>query len=596
MTIGGLPFLLATSQQNPMRRATAPFRRERIDNEREPGEQSLDPDVWTRSQSSYHYGAGQVSQEPLETQAAVARFRYDRSAGVDVWTPGQLSLLNATVNKNPDVAATQVATSVGGSALHATGTVLEHVTMGGSVTAVTWGGASAITSLDTDGKDYYAATAVGIYSGALPSGAGSKLWDTGATCVARFVKSRLMAGIGASIYELVGGSPPTLPTALYTHPVSDWTWTDITEGPDGIYVAGYSGNNSTIYKITPTSDLSGLNPPVEVAALPRGEVVYALYGYLGSFIGVGTSKGFRVAQLDGSGNLTLGPLLFGGAVYSMLGLGEYLYVGSGSVPNGATSTGPGVYRVDLSAEIDQGRFAYAPDLTGGASGAVRGVTTCGSCIWFTVDGVGLFAQDTSHYVTQGWMFPGRIRMGTTVNKVWRSLDLTGSAPTDTQVQAFGSGTGVGDPVTDWYPMGSMTPASGDVTVGMTGALPQPAPQAHLAFRLDSDGDDTPVLTAYGVRALPAPARSRLIELPLLCFDTETTRNGRRTGQLGGSFLRRVAIEELEDSGSVIQYRDLTTGEARTVVIERVEFARISPPSRQSDGAGGVLTVTLRTVS
>lgn len=596
MVIGGLPFLFATSAQNPMRRATAPFRRERVDNEREPGEQSLDPDTWTRSQSSYHYGAGQVSQEPLETQAAVARFRYDRSAGVDVWTPGQVSLLNATANKNADAAATQVATSVGGAALHATGTVLEHVTMGGTVTAVTWGGAGVITALDTDGKSYYASTDAGIYSGALPTGAGSKVWDTGAATVARFVKSRLMAGIGPSLYELVGGSPPTLPSPIYTHPVSDWTWTDITEGPGGIYVAGYSGNNSTIYKITPDADLTGLNPPVEAAALPRGEVVYALYGYLGTFIGVGTSKGFRVAQLDQYGNLQLGPLLFSGAVRSMIGLGEYLYVGSATVPNGATSTGPGVYRVDLSAEIDQGRFAYAPDLTGGTSGAVRSVTTCGSCIWFTVDGVGLFAQDTAHYVNQGWLFPGRIRMGTTVDKVWRSLSLAGTTTTGTSVVAFGSLTGNGDPATDWYVLGSRSPASGDVTLGMTGGFPRTHPQAYLAFRLDSTGDDTPVLTAYGVRALPAPTRSRLIELPLLCFDTEVTRNGRRTGQLGGSYRRRTAIEALEDEGAVIQYRDLTTGEARTVVIDQVRFDRISPPSRQSDGAGGVLTVTLRTVT
>ena len=44
--IGGLPFLFATSDQNPYRRETADFRRQRVDTERNPGEQSLDSGYW----------------------------------------------------------------------------------------------------------------------------------------------------------------------------------------------------------------------------------------------------------------------------------------------------------------------------------------------------------------------------------------------------------------------------------------------------------------------------------------------------------------------------------------------------------------------
>jgi hypothetical protein len=42
----------------------------------------------------------------------------------------------------------------------------------------------------------------------------------------------------------------TLPTAHYTHPQTDWTWTTISEGPNAIYVGGYSRKNSSIYKMT----------------------------------------------------------------------------------------------------------------------------------------------------------------------------------------------------------------------------------------------------------------------------------------------------------------------------------------------------------
>jgi hypothetical protein len=45
-SIGGLNFLFATSATYPIKRETARFRRERIDTERNPGEQSLDSGYW----------------------------------------------------------------------------------------------------------------------------------------------------------------------------------------------------------------------------------------------------------------------------------------------------------------------------------------------------------------------------------------------------------------------------------------------------------------------------------------------------------------------------------------------------------------------
>ena len=61
-SIGGLDFLFATSKENPMRRETSKFRRERIDTQRDPGENSLDSGLWVRSQASWHYGAGLSSR------------------------------------------------------------------------------------------------------------------------------------------------------------------------------------------------------------------------------------------------------------------------------------------------------------------------------------------------------------------------------------------------------------------------------------------------------------------------------------------------------------------------------------------------------
>ena len=57
-SIGDLTFLYGISDQYPFLRQTAEFRRQRIDTERNPGEQSLDSGYWLRSQQSWHYGSG----------------------------------------------------------------------------------------------------------------------------------------------------------------------------------------------------------------------------------------------------------------------------------------------------------------------------------------------------------------------------------------------------------------------------------------------------------------------------------------------------------------------------------------------------------
>ena len=57
-----------------------------------------------------------------------------------------------------------------------------------------------------------------------------------------------MYGGGPSVYELVGGTPPTLPTPLFTHPNAAWEWTSFAEGPAAIYAAGRAGGSSQIYR------------------------------------------------------------------------------------------------------------------------------------------------------------------------------------------------------------------------------------------------------------------------------------------------------------------------------------------------------------
>ena len=97
--IGPLPFLLANREEEPYIRESTPAKRDRFDSARDAGENSLDSRLWIRSWTSWHLGAGQAQAEPLEQSPEVARFRFSRSAGMDVWTAGHMSLLRQPVER-----------------------------------------------------------------------------------------------------------------------------------------------------------------------------------------------------------------------------------------------------------------------------------------------------------------------------------------------------------------------------------------------------------------------------------------------------------------------------------------------------------------
>jgi len=90
IAIGGQPFLLASSDKYPYQRQTATYRKQQFDNTKEVGEQSFEG-WWLRSQSSFHNGAGINYLDPYVSENV--QYRFFDSEGVDVWTPGQATLL-----------------------------------------------------------------------------------------------------------------------------------------------------------------------------------------------------------------------------------------------------------------------------------------------------------------------------------------------------------------------------------------------------------------------------------------------------------------------------------------------------------------------
>ena len=174
-----------------------------------------------------------------------------------------------------------------------------------------------------------------------------------------YVKDRIVMAVNNKIYEFAS-SASALPTATYTHPDSDVVFTSITASGTAIYVAGFSGIQSFIYKFTlstSTGAMPSLTSAITAAEMPEGEKIYKIEYYLGYML-IGTSKGIRVATVDDAGSITYGPLMVETTqpCYDFSFRDRFAWAATGVAGEG------GVIRIDLGNELDTLRFAYANDL------------------------------------------------------------------------------------------------------------------------------------------------------------------------------------------------------------------------------------------
>lgn len=616
VAIGGQLFLSAYSDERPYVRGLAPIRKDQFDNGREPGEQSL-ANWWLRSQSTFIGGEGLLYQDPDPVAQSNLQNRhsiqYGHSVGLNPWTNGKLTLLRATTQRVADATGQNhyvVGWKNGGvdSFYSAFGTNLKSDD-GTTTTTITYGGANNIVSLASDGTKYYAADSVGIWSG-TGTGAGSKLWNTGsANVVVGWAKGRLMAGIDNKVYELVGGAPPTLPTPKFTHLNSSFVFTAITEGVGAIFMSGYAGNQSAIYKFT--LDTSGNVPTlasggVQACQLPMGEIVLSMNCYLGSFIGIGTNRGFRVGQVDDqTGDIVYGPLIFTvpstvtTGVTAIAAYDRFFFVGMTNGIDGSS----GLYRVDLSQPIyDTGvssslKFAYATDLQTHLTGAVTGVTNFGTSDRMVIGQVGQGAYLESATVLEptGYFQTGRIRYSTLESKIFKFLTVKLANP------YFGTlAASVIDPTGTQSSVYSVSEGSGQYMNDIGLASPSTAVE-WLQVRMDFTRSGVnsalgPEVNGWQLKAVPGAIRQRIFTVPLMCFDRESDNNGQWDGYEGRTLDRLEAFEQVAQKGDAVVFQDLNLQRSWTVIIDDYEFKQSAQPAYNSNGYGGYLTVQMRTIA
>lgn len=612
--IGGLPFFYAISDQRPYIRQTAPFRKEQFDNGNEPGEQSL-TGWWLRSQSSFHNGSGINFYDPSAGETVLHRF--NDSKGVNVWTKGQATLLRDTTQSHQTTGDIETNgrtwqslrsikwSTYEGVLLHDEYDV-DKIDSNGNVTDFidyNTGTDSEVYAICDDGTFAYwitnTSTKKTVYKKALTansSTANTSMFDeigTISNAVMEYVKNRIVMAADNKVYEFAP-TASAMPTAIYTNPNSSHVYTSITSSGPAIYLAGYNGNQSAIEKYTlstSTGSMPTLTSAITAAELPTGELCHAIKYYLGRML-IGTSKGIRVAEVsDQDGSLSYGPLIVETSqpVYAFAVRANFAWA--------TTNVGgePGLTRIDLNNEIEPLRFAYANDIYyAGVSG--KKTTACaliGSTdrMAFSTNAGYVYLESASTLLTSGYLKTGNIRYNTLEPKNFRRIVGRGE---------FNKGSMSISTVTeDSTEYDHITYDSSVPPQEVSTTQPEDA-QEFVAFKFSLYRDGTtsslgPTFKGYQVKATIATPRQRVLKFPVYCFDVETDRFNVVTGYEGRALSRLRGLEDVEASGDVLIWQDLTSGEQRQVTIEQLSFTRLTPPDKRFSGFGGIIEMTLRTV-
>lgn len=623
IAIAGLPFFISPLDDSPYRRVTAQYRKQQIDQSREPGEQTL-TGWWLRSQSSFHFGQGIKFFEPIQDESL--RFQYTASKGMDVWTRGQATLLkkcNTThlitggirSNGRPWQYTRSIKWNGTNGILLSDEYDVDKIAADGTVTHFidyNSGTDDPVFAICDDGVYAYwvtnktagGANKIHVYKKALT--ADSTVSPTlmfNATgivvtnAVMEYTKERIVMAANDSVYEFAT-SATALPTAVYTHKDPDHIFTSITSSGAAIYVSGYSGIQSNIYKFTleATGAMPTLSQAITAAEMPVGERVFKISYYLG-YMCIGTSEGVRIAQVsEQDGSIAYGPLIFETTqpVYDFAFRDKFIWCATG------VDGQAGVTRINLGQELTQLVFAYAWDLYDPTDTLGHYTTGCAflgdtNRLAFCNAGNGVdgkvYLESATELLPSGTLRTGYIRYNTLEGKIFKIL----TPRINTADGAFG--------------MESITAEGGAFDIG-TFSQGQTVPdvnisypvgaQEYLGFRFtmyrsSSDATKGPLFTGYQIKALPAIPRQRLIQYPVMCYDHEMDKFNNEVGYEGSAYARMSQLESVENIGDTIRIEDFRTGENYIGLIEEMDFINRTPTDKRFSGYGGLLLVTIRSV-
>ena len=498
--------------------------RDSTDDSTSPGEGAINPGgLWRRGQDSWHFGAGQQYADTAEAKD----YQFYKSKGIDVWTKGQVSLLNATklslsnasTSQHMVVCGTRVYVALNNDVKFTTDPYASSPTWTAVVDEA--GGTAAptgtVAAMATDGNKVYLAYPSDGIRQVVPS-------------VDPAIISNTKFATGSDSYYMLGFAKNFM-FGAYDHDLhvldasggksfaiepddTAFRFVGVATGQNAVYAAGFSGEKSLVYKITITA-AGLLDKGIVALELPTGEIVSSISGYLG-FILIGTNKGVRYCSTDAQSNLVAGPIIpTSGPVRKFTSEDRYTYF-TWSNYDGVSS---GLGRLDLSTFVAPNQPAFATDLMYTSTNNVLSVATFNSKRLFCVSGIGVIAEDSSALVASGEIESGTYRWGIPDRKFVAKVD-TRATPLVGSITQYLNVDDTG------YVQLNTWSSVGDTENTVNGSDSH-AIEASFKFALARDATVTstgPTMTRWMSRAYVAPFRSQQFVVPILLHNTIRVRD------------------------------------------------------------------------
>lgn len=598
VTIAGIPFNMKPTQENPWLWTVKEDRRDQFDNSREAGEQSFGY-WWLRSQSTYHGGAGQTFSDTGTVDPAIARTRFYSSTGMNVFsTQGQ-------VTPYPAASSTAISTIVRAVPFVRSGVNKIAVARGDNDTVDFYNvspyafdqnvslteAATVCRDIATDGERLF----VAINNKIIRIDAAGAQVDIATLTFTKavrlgYAKQRLILTHGGSVYE-VDTDPGAPPVALgagqlkFTVKTPNWQFSDIADGPNAIYLAGFAGLTGQIYRIgeTESGGTLTLGAGALSMSLPTGEIPYALQFYVNSLFVIGTSSGARVGNFTPYGAPQYGALSFDREPVRAVGA-----LASTAILGGDSAT----WFLDLGNQIDQaGRYPYAhyhtkvstanqnyvSIVTSGAVGAPAVFPVTDHHIERdSADGVGIL---TSSWFTFNTTEPKQ----SYYIAITAKLPTGGSFPNDTAVITVE--TYEGSQLS--FPLA----ADSSRSTWEFGLNALPASQAYRVKIQINTGVGVNFVTSVQIKAMPQEKRYEQQVYPLMVADYEQTSSGQICGYDNFGRDRLRLLMDLAETNPTVTLVNNVTGDSFTTQLRNVEFNQghgIAPaPGRKVTGTVNV---------
>lgn len=582
--IDGIPFLAAPSGDDPYMRDFSEDRREQFDNSREAGENSFGQ-WWLRSQSTFDGGAEQEFLDPALIPPEIARARFDESSFVDPFEPGKVTLASDVELHAENVKRLETVVWTGQRTL---------VLMDGGTNEVRFldlpaldnprtvvlGASGVPQDMTTDGENVYVAIDDSVY----------RIDDTETAVqiatvtfigpvVLKWAKQRLILTTGPEVYivDPAPAAPPEVPPLHYLNPVPAWRYTSVADGPNGIYLSGYSGTSSNVSSMELTDDggTVTVGPPIEQMPAPEGEQFNTIYFYVNSIFALTSNQGVRMGAFTPYGQPEYGTLMLEGTpCYDVSAWGSLLYVGAED----------SVWAINPGFQVGEGgRYALARLAEGlGDTGDdfVVSLTVHDDIFYAAMGGSSRWWHQTG-VEADGYLVTSWSRFDTVEPKSLEYIRIAGNFPTGCPLRVMVESI---DGATQQFDISNGTLSTVELKVNLP-----PAEAFRLRFELCEGAE----LRSYQLKAIAVPLRFGEIILPLFCYDSEVDRDGRQVRRDDYARVRLNALESKARTTQIVTVVDRLSGTSYRALIRNLRFTQINRPAYNS--LGGMVTLILRQV-